>query len=133
MYQKEKMKYILLVGMGGGIGAVLRYGIGLLSLDNATLRLGMGTLVSNLLGCFLFGLIYALSIKTGYVSEDSKKFLLVGLCGGLTTFSSFIFDLMRYFEMQDYGRGSLYFLLNILLGVAVFIIAGSLVRLIQSG
>ncbi len=123
---------MFLVGMGGFVGSVLRYAIGLMQLDSSTLRLGMGTLISNILGCFLFGMIYSLSLKTGAISEDGKKFLLIGLCGGLTTFSSFIFDLIRYFELQDYGRGILYFTLNIVLGIVFFILAGSLIRLLQS-
>ncbi len=126
------MKYIFLVGIGGFIGAVMRYGIGLLQLDTPLLRIGMGTLISNLRGCFLFGLIYALSIKTGYISEDAKKLLLIGLCGGLTTFSSFIFDLIRYVELQDYSRGILYLLANIVLGLSVFYLAITVVKLLQT-
>ncbi len=127
------MNPVLLVGLGGMIGAILRYGIGLLSLDTATMRIGMGTLASNLLGCFIFGLVYALSLKNSTISEDTKKFLLVGFCGGLTTFSSFIFDFIRYIELPDYPRAFVYLSLNILLGIAFFMLGGHLLRLVQSG
>ncbi len=122
------MKYILFVGMGGFIGSVIRYGIGLLSLDQPTLRIGMGTLVSNVLGCFIFGLIYYLGLRSEYLSEESKKFLLVGLCGGLTTFSSFIFDLQRYIQIHSYDKAGLYLFLNLGLGLLAFYLSYSIIR-----
>ncbi len=122
------MKYIFLVGMGGFVGSILRYGISLLALDQSTLRIGMGTLVSNVLGCFLFGLFYYITLRTPDLTEESRKFLLVGLCGGLTTFSSFIFDLQQYFTLQQYDRAALYLILNIGLGILAFYLGTLLTR-----
>jgi fluoride exporter len=74
---------ILLVGLGGGIGSILRY----ICQRYLNLEFPFGTLAVNIIGCFLIGIFWALSIK-GW--DDSKRLLLMtGFCGGFTTFSAF--------------------------------------------
>lgn len=79
---------VLLVALGGGLGAVLRYGLG-----QAAERLfpaawiPLGTLAANLLGCLLIGYVLGQSHET--ISDRGRLFVVTGFLGGLTTFSSF--------------------------------------------
>ncbi len=85
-------KRLLLLALGGALGTVARYGLnGLVAQRLPTFPLG--TLVVNFSGCFLIGLLAPLALK-----PEWRLFLMVGFCGGYTTFSSFglqTFDLAR--------------------------------------
>ncbi|MGZ5222136.1 MAG: fluoride efflux transporter CrcB [Flavisolibacter sp.] len=74
---------ILLIGLGGGIGSMLRY------LCQRSLNHGFpyGTLLVNLAGCFIIGLAWGYFSKN--MDSSAKLFLMTGLCGGFTTFSAF--------------------------------------------
>lgn len=74
---------ILLVGLGGGLGAVLRYLLGLL-LYPVGLVFPVATLVVNVLGCFLIGFL-----NSGPLSDSQRVFAMTGVLGGFTTFSAF--------------------------------------------
>ena len=83
---------IVVIGLGGAIGAVARYLLG-----GAVQRLtpGLfpyGTFVVNVVGCLLFGLIIGLAEPRVTLGPTSRAFLLIGILGGFTTFSSFTFE-----------------------------------------
>ena len=89
----------LLIMLGGAIGTLLRYLISLLT-TTAPHQLPWATIAINIAGSFLIGFFGTLTLSHGRfpVSEDARLFVMVGLCGGFTTFSSFslqTFDLMR--------------------------------------
>lgn len=84
-------KALLLVGIGGFLGSVARYGIKLLADKYLPLSFPYGTLIVNLLGCFIIGLLF------GYVARnhsDSSLWMIagVGFCGAFTTFSTFALE-----------------------------------------
>lgn len=83
----------LLVGVGGFVGAVLRYAAGLAT-SGWSVSLPVGTLVSNLAGCLAIGVVARLAAGD-FLSSEARLFLATGLCGGFTTMSSFIFELAR--------------------------------------
>lgn len=88
------MKYILLVFLGGGLGALLRYLIALLL---GGINLPLPTFVANMLGCFAIGL----SMPFFLVKADSSElrlFLVTGFLGGLTTFSTFTYETIQLFD-----------------------------------
>jgi fluoride exporter len=87
----------LLVFIGGGLGSVLRYQIGVW-LQKTSSSLPWATFIANLSACLVFaGVLWILSLKT--VSESSlKTFLLIGFCGGLSTFSSFGYETFLLFK-----------------------------------
>ncbi|HRQ21983.1 MAG TPA: fluoride efflux transporter CrcB [Anaerolineales bacterium] len=84
------MTNILLVGIGGFIGSVMRY---LLSgwVQQTTNRMDFpfGTLAVNVIGCFVIGLLAQFGEKYGMFSNESRAFIFIGLLGGFTTFSAF--------------------------------------------
>ena len=86
------MKEILIVGFGGGIGSIARF----LSQKSAERLLDnsfpIGTFLVNIVGCFIIGVVYALSERGNFLSPEMRLFLTVGLCGGFTTFSTFSYD-----------------------------------------
>ena len=84
------MLRILLVGAGGCIGAISRYGLsGLVFHFFPGSHVFTGTLVSNLLGCFLIGLLAGLGDSRGFFSPEIRLLIFTGFLGGFTTFSTF--------------------------------------------
>ena len=89
----------LLVSLGGAIGTLARYVISIAALPISG-SLPLGTIVINITGSFVIGFFGTLTLAQGRypVSEDLRLFVMIGLCGGYTTFSSFslqTLDLMR--------------------------------------
>ena len=81
---------ILLVGVGGFIGSVLRYLVGgYVQQTLKTSNFPYGTLAVNLIGCFVIGLLAQYGESRGAFSNESRAFIFIGILGGFTTFSSF--------------------------------------------
>ena len=83
---------VLLIAIGGAIGSVGRYALSTLLLRLTTPVFPYGTFIVNIIGCALFGLIAGVAQHRVPLSADLRAFLLVGLLGGFTTFSTFAFD-----------------------------------------
>ncbi|WP_309714670.1 CrcB family protein [Armatimonas sp.] len=78
-----------LVGLGSALGGVLRYVLGSAMTQRWPATLPLGTLIVNVSGCFLLGLV---ATTLGNKSESLRLFLGVGFCGGYTTFSTLMQD-----------------------------------------
>lgn len=116
------MKQLLLVGFGGFIGSVLRYLVSKLNLYWQFLSLPLGTLSVNILGSFIIGLLVGISAKSEIISPDLRLLLMVGFCGGFTTFSSFTNENMMLVQNGQILTALLYIGLSLLLGfVAVYL------------
>ena len=83
------MKQLLLVGLGGFAGSIARYLVAKLNFTWQFLAIPMGTLTVNILGSFILGFLVGISAKSEIISADLRLLLMVGFCGGFTTFSSF--------------------------------------------
>lgn len=83
------MQGIILVFVGGGAGAVTRYISTLAAARMFGTAFPWGTLIVNLAGCFLAGIIAGLAGRSEMISPSARLFILAGFLGGLTTFSSF--------------------------------------------
>jgi CrcB protein len=84
------MYRILLVGVGGFIGSVLRYLAGGLVQDlSKSVAFPYGTLAVNVIGCFIIGFLSYLAESRGLFTTESRAFVFVGILGGFTTFSTF--------------------------------------------
>ncbi len=110
------MKQLLLVGFGGFVGSVLRYLVSKLNLYWQFLSLPMGTLLVNILGSFVIGLLVGVSAKSEIISPDLRLLLMVGFCGGFTTFSSFSNENMMLVQNGQILTALLYTGLSLLLG-----------------
>lgn len=81
---------LLIIGLGGFLGTILRYVLGGLVQGGAgSSSFPWGTLTINLLGCFGIGLLAELSEARGFLRPEMRGFLMVGFLGGFTTFSAF--------------------------------------------
>lgn len=82
----------LLVMVGGSLGAASRYGVSLVAARFWGSHFAWGTLAVNLVGCFLIGLLFALSDRARFLTPDLRLFLVTGYLGALTTFSTFALE-----------------------------------------
>lgn len=115
----------LVVALGGGIGACLRYLIGLIPLKEP-FTFPVKTLFINILGCFVIGLIVAIAAKTTSLSPRTVLFIKTGLCGGFTTFSTFALETETLLKTGHIGLAVLYVALSVVVGVGLAF-AGQLV------
>ncbi len=116
------MKEILLVGFGGFIGSIARYLVSKLNVSWQVLAIPMGTLTVNILGSLLIGIIVGLSAKSNLISNELRLLLMVGFCGGFTTFSSFTNENLLLMQNGQFLTVFLYTTLSITLGfLAVYI------------
>jgi CrcB protein len=109
------LKQVLLVFLGGGLGSVARYWLGM-KLNNFENAIPFGTLLANVLGSLIIGLIFGYSAKTGFLSQNNALLWATGFCGGFTTFSTFAYENHLYIKSGEY--------LNLLPYLAVTIILG---------
>lgn len=110
----------LLVGLGGAVGSVLRYLIGLIPIKSGSV-FPIKTLVINVVGAFLIGLIVGISLKNPAISKGIVLMLKVGVCGGFTTFSTFAFETSDLISSGRVLLAVLYMCLSVVLSVlAVF-------------
>lgn len=100
----------LWVGLGGGIGAVLRFVFSSIGKETA---FPYQTMLINITGSFFIGLILALTEKSGFISDPVKLFLVTGICGGFTTFSAFSFENMQLMRSGNFLTAGLYILISV--------------------
>lgn len=105
------MKAILSVAAGGALGAVLRYLISLLPVKGDFPVL---TLITNLLGAILIGIIVGLAVSDDRVSPNQVLFWKTGVCGGFTTFSTFSLEGLQLLEQGKYLTGGSYIVISVL-------------------
>lgn len=106
----------LQVGLGGAIGAVLRFGTGLAVLRLAGPGFPLGVLTVNILGSFLMGVfaIYAFHRDVQHLNP----FVMTGILGGFTTFSAFSYEAFTLYERGEIAQAGLYVALSVVLSIA---------------
>lgn len=112
------MKNILLIGLGGFIGSIARYFVSRLNLTFDVLSIPLGTLLVNILGSFILGFLTGIASKSVLLSVEWRMFLMVGLCGGFTTFSTFSGENLMLLHSGQILSLFLYTGLSITLGFA---------------
>ena len=113
------MIQLLSIAAGGAVGALLRFWFS----SGAHYLLGKGfpygTLLVNVLGSFVIGVVYVYMIERGELSEDWRAFLIIGLLGAFTTFSTFSFETINLIETGEMLKAGL----NVLLSVSLCLVA----------
>lgn len=125
------MKSFLLVALGGALGCTLRYGIYLLFRKPFSPGFPWGLLIINISGCLLVGLFYAWLEDRKIFSESLRLLLILGLCGGFTSFSSFSYDLVRMVSNGQYWLSFSYITLSVV-GGFLAVLAGIYLGKIQA-
>jgi len=97
------------VGLGSMLGGISRYGMTLATQNFAIMSMPVGTLLSNIAGCMLIGLIAGIGATTQVLSTEMRLLLATGFCGGFTTMSSFIYELGQFIQDKEYFYASSYF------------------------
>jgi CrcB protein len=97
------------VGLGSMLGGVSRYGMTLVTQNYAAFSIPFGTLISNIAGCLLIGLIAGLGATSQTLSTEMRLLLATGFCGGFTTMSSFVYELGQFIQDKEYFYASSYF------------------------
>jgi CrcB protein len=108
-------KNFLLVGLGGALGSMLRYGAYVLI---PAKDFPLATLLVNIIGSFLIGLIIASSVKDDNFLINWKLFLATGICGGFTTFSAFSAENVAMLQNGKYTLALLYSFASVASGIA---------------
>lgn len=126
------MAYFI-VFLGAGIGGALRHGANALALRLFGYGFPYGTLLVNVLGSFLIGLLAGYFVHRTGIPQGMRLFLVTGILGGFTTFSTFSLDAMLLLHRQEYGAAALYVLGSVAIclfaafaGLALFRLAGQL-------
>lgn len=124
------MQAVWLVGLGGILGALSRYFLGLALAQRLGAEFPYATLVINVTGCFLLGLISGLAVhREGLVTADVRLALGVGFCGAYTTFSTFGVETIALLRAGSYVQAGAYVLGSNGLGLAAVWAGLSLARL----
>jgi len=108
------LKQILLVGLGGSVGSILRFLVSKITYTQSSFP--WTTFIVNLAGCFLIGLLTGLAAKHQFLDANMRLLLVTGFCGGFTTFSAFSIENVYLYQSGNY--------LNLTLYVAMSLIAG---------
>ncbi len=109
----------LTVALGGGLGAVARFGLSQYFARYAHLNFPFGTWVANFLGCCGLGLLAAM-LDRHILSEPMRLLLMVGCMGALTTFSTFSMEFIFFLKEGEFVRGLFYVGLSFIIGFALF-------------
>lgn len=110
------IKQLLLVGAGGLAGSIARFLVSRIDFKVYFFSIPLGTLTVNVVGSLLIGFLVGISDKSTILTADLRLLLMVGLCGGFTTFSTFSGENLSLMQSGQYLSVLLYTGLSILLG-----------------
>ncbi len=120
---------LLYVGLGGMLGAVLRY-LTTLATQGVSMTFPYGTLISNLLGSFVIGIVATLGMGSTLLSTEARLFLATGVLGGYTTLSSMIYELVQFIDDGEFLHASIYFAATFVGAVMAFYLGTLLMTLL---
>lgn len=103
---------IVLVGLGGMLGSILRFLIGHFINPMPQSAFPYGTFAVNVIGSLLIGIIFGLSQRYEWLTPELRVFLAVGFCGGFTTFSAFAYENIVMLQEKDYVIFAVYSVLS---------------------
>ncbi len=123
---------VLAIAVGGALGSVTRYVIAVRLYRLLGLGLPYGTLTVNILGSMLLGIVLALVEQRGMFTPEQRSFITIGFLGGMTTFSTFIYEGWDYTRDGEILRAGLYAGLSLAGAFLAFTLGHTAVRLVES-
>jgi fluoride exporter len=112
------VKSVLLVALGGAIGSVARFKLsGWVLHQTPNWRFPAGTVVVNIIGCLIVGLLAGMAVKQEVFTPEARMFLFTGLLGGFTTFSAFGLETLLLLKRGEAGVAIANIVLSIALGL----------------
>ncbi len=121
----------LLVFVGAGFGACTRHLINIFVTDIVKTQVFFATILSNILGCLILGALTYIFLRNTNISYIYKLLLVTGFCGGLTTFSAFVFDFIKLFQSGAWIMGLIYLFASIVLSILTFIFGFYLLKIVS--
>lgn len=109
------MNLVLAIGVGGALGSILRYMLATATHRIVSTTFPIGTLIVNVLGSIAIGVLYVWLIERFGARPEVRAFLIVGVLGGFTTFSSFSLETVTLLMQASYGRAALNVAASVLL------------------
>ncbi len=119
---------LLYVAIGGAVGALMRYGVTIGSQQLWGKAFPYGTLIVNILGSFVIGVVYVLMVERSELPQECRAFLVIGLLGAFTTFSTFSFETITLFEIGDSNKAFINIFSNVFTCLAVCWLGMALAR-----
>ncbi len=111
---EEQLIKFITVFIGGGIGSTLRFWLSTYASKHLPIFFPFGTLIVNLLGSFILGLMIFGWDEKGLINPTVKLFIGIGFCGGLTTFSTFSLETFNLIKNAEFLIAGLNILVNVL-------------------
>jgi fluoride exporter len=96
-----------LVGLGGMLGSMARYWV-TINVAQSSPGFPVGTLIVNIVGCFVIAVVAMLAEKTTLISPETRLFLTTGLCGGFTTFSALMYEVSMLLRDNEWWYAGIY-------------------------
>ena len=118
---------ILLVGMGSFIGGICRYLLSMLVQSKFSSSFPYGTLLVNLTGCLLIGILFGF-FDRNQVSHEWRLLFITGVLGGFTTFSAFSVETYNLIKSGNYGSAILYVALSVILGISLTFLGAWIIK-----
>ena len=126
------MKSYLLIALFGAFGTVARFSVVQITPKIFQSTFPIGTLVVNLLGCFLIGLVSGiLDTKSISIDENFKNYITIGFLGGFTTFSSFSQDFFNLVNNSNYLLAFIYIFISVFFGLLMFYLGDKFIHIIS--
>lgn len=124
------IRTLLFIGTGSFVGGIARYLLSRVIQTGSSTSFPLGTMVVNVVGCLLIGILYGLFERGNLLNGDLRLFLTVGFCGGFTTFSTFIHENYTLFNDENFLQFTLYSVLSFTLGLLAAYLGHLIIKLI---
>lgn len=111
------IKYLLFVGSGGALGSILRYLIAIYINKKYSGEFPLATFFINITGCILIGLFTGWAERYHFINAEIRVFLITGICGGYTTFSTFSSENYQLLQNNNFITLCLYISFSLFLGI----------------
>lgn len=123
-------RILFFIGAGSFVGGIARYLLSHAVQTNIASGFPCGTMVVNVLGCFIIGLLYGLFERGNFMNGDLRMFLTTGFCGGFITFSTFMHENYTLISDENFIQFSLYSLLSFGLGLLAAHLGHVIIRMV---